>query len=136
MRFKQYLTELFQKNDFKISTATDVEFEASFEVGGKEWSFQAGLNRWNGSWDVIFEDEKRRLELTGMAKEEGIEVYAYVISILKYFIKRYNPEIVNFEGFETRQHKFYQRLVKKNKRLLDKLGYEVDSNQNFIIIYK
>lgn len=140
MRLNNFLNELFQeRKDWKIDEARDDGFIAKFEVGTKTWTLSAefvpSYARYNG-WEIVLLDEKEQYNLTGLAGENAIEVYSYVVSILKYFISNYGPKLMYFDGFDPKQHKFYQKLIKRFSKELKKSGYEIRLGEDIIKIYK
>ncbi len=60
-----------------------------------------------------------------------IEIFSYIITLTKYFLREYRPEKVEFGGFEIKQQKLYRRMIGRYKKEIEKLGYEVEDHGDF-----
>ena len=132
MRFKQYLTELFQeKKDFKIIEKNDDELVCGFEIDDMQFEIQIAYFVMEERWEIFFERGGGGLGKMNTMKdlgEKGIEVYTYLISITKYFLREYEPEeYIYFEGYESKQSKLYKRLIKRFEKELKSMGYGIES---------
>lgn len=144
MTFKQYLTELFQeKKNFEIDAHEEDLFVAEFEVNGNSYQFSTSAEetdeegeKWEIGLQDLSQDWEHDMEITGMAKEHAVEVYSYVISIFKYFIMEYKPQLVMIEPFVSRQFKLYNKLVKRFEKEINNLGYEISREGRYFLLHK
>ena len=138
MRFKQYLTELFQeKTDFETELKSSSKFIIRFEVDDELFYASAVLeedNLGNPVWEIAFSDSSGEFNVTGLTKEGVFEVFSYVISFIKYFIKQYNPETMYFEPWGSKQEKLYKKLIKRYSKEMEKIGYKVQIDDDLISI--
>lgn len=138
MRLYRYLTELFQeKKDFEVKKKSSSKFIAEFKVEGNLYVFNASAgidSSGTYTWEAGFIDKEGEIQPTGLAKETAIEVYSYVISIIKYFIREYKPESIGFESSSPKQKKLYGKLLKRYEKEIEKMGYEIESDDDLMFI--
>lgn len=135
MRLYKYLTELFQeKKDFRVTKKGNDEFLASFEVGKEKYNFSAAFFEDIEKWEVFFEvvGNSDPMTVSGKLGKKAIEVYSYVITLMKYFLREYEPQEVLMKGAEPEQDEMYEKLVKRFKKELSRMGYSAEEEAHGI----
>jgi len=111
--------ELFDKDSKgDVGENDSSQYEESKEIG--EWyiSFQ-GRNQGRNEWEVFFiAIDKEKGESTWDPVDAGgkeLEVFSFVVSAMRRFIKKNEPKRINFTSkkIEGSRIKLYQRLVKR-----------------------
>jgi hypothetical protein len=133
--FREYLIEelsdtLSSKNtvDYKITKETSSSLSAKFEVKGEPYLFK---------FDLLYDDEIKGVEMTVfdaafLHKKKGYgitgtgnvkEVFSTTLQLLKYAVKKYNPDAIMFDAAEGRsREKLYDRFAKQAEKFLP--GYD------------
>ncbi len=116
------LVEVFDTTDFQI---LDTGFgshpdtwKGKFSVDGREFSFKADQDS-DGYWDLGFEDEYKRIGITGRGGQ--YKVFTALMKILELFVKEASPNKVAFTAIHPSRIRLYDKLV---QWFSSKFGFE------------
>lgn len=144
--FKQHLDEIFDKplkfrwisknsNAWKgtFETQQEITFLVKMEKYLSDW-FRPPEYSWQVSFDV-FNRTDDKFGLTG--KGESLAVFSTVISMMKEWIKKEKPNMIDFSAKEASRKKLYLSFT---ERIAPKLGYKLldaeDTPAGLILILK
>ena len=116
MRFKKYLEEVFNSpSDFKMAFISATKAFYEFHVSGIEYQVVFYVDeprtfvvqfasKMNGDWDF---------GKINIGTKNAISVLTNVVSIMKDFINRREPENLVFDAEEPSRRKLYDSMLKK-----------------------
>lgn len=67
-------------------------------------------------------------------KEIMFQVYQFVFDCLYSFIQSYEPEVINFNGFNEKQDEMYGLFLKRLSKNITNLGYTISKNSLYYVL--
>lgn len=115
--YRHLITELFDNPySFNLKRMSDKSSEYEFYTSEqkKYIVFMMNTSEKTDTWDVVFADEKGKLDITGEGKQESIRIFSTVVAVIKDFVKKVSPQKIMFSAYkdEKSRIKLYKSIIK------------------------